>query len=103
MARRMFTIPCLTLIISCGSGPGESARRPIIILDIDTLRADHLGLYGYSRSTSPHLDAFAEEAIVFDCAFSQAPNTAPSQTSILTTVLWLMFCMIHLVRMKYGT
>jgi arylsulfatase A-like enzyme len=58
--------------------------HPIILVDIDTLRADHLGCYGYQRPTSPNIDAFAREAVFFEWAFSQAPNTPPSQTSILT-------------------
>ena len=58
--------------------------HPIIIIDIDTLRADHLGGYGYHRDTSPAIDAFASESVFFEWAFSQAPNTPPSQTSILT-------------------
>lgn len=71
-------------LVGCQS-PAESPEpHPIIIVNIDTLRADHLGLYGYKRPTSPRLDAFAQEAIVFEWAFSQAPNTPPSQTSILT-------------------
>jgi arylsulfatase A-like enzyme len=60
------------------------ATAPIIIVDIDTLRADHLGTYGYPRATSPALDAFAAEASVFEWAFAQGPNTPPSQASILT-------------------
>jgi arylsulfatase len=48
------------------------------------LRADHLGCYGYHRQTSPNIDAFARESLLFEWAFSQAPNTPPSQTSILT-------------------
>lgn len=75
---------CLFWLLACGSQTSSAEPHPIIIVDIDTLRADHLGLYGYTRPTSPNLDAFAEEAIVFDWAYSQAPNTAPSQTSILT-------------------
>lgn len=58
--------------------------HPIIIIDIDTLRADRLGCYGNARDTSPTLDRFAEESIFFEWAFSQAPNTGPSQTTILS-------------------
>jgi len=61
-----------------------SAPHPIIIIDIDTLRADHLGCYGYHRATSPAIDAFAGQSVLFERAFSQAPNTPPSQTSILS-------------------
>jgi arylsulfatase A-like enzyme len=63
----------------------KSLRRPpIIIIDIDTLRADHLSCYGHHRSTSPRIDALAEESVLFEWAFAQAPNTPPSQASILT-------------------
>ena len=74
------------LVLGCGS-PGPSLPQPgapIIIIDIDTLRADHLGCYGYQRPTSPNIDGFAAESVLFEWAFSQAPNTPPSQTSILT-------------------
>ena len=62
------------------------AAHPIIIIDIDTLRADHLGCYGYHRDTSPNIDLFADQSVLFEWCFSQAPNTPPSQTSILTGV-----------------
>lgn len=73
--------------VALGCGAVEPLPRqphPIIIVDIDTLRADHLGCYGYQRDTSPHIDAFARETVFFEWAFSQAPNTPPSQTSIMT-------------------
>ncbi len=63
---------------------GDPSRAPIILIDIDTLRADHLGTYGYARDTSPAIDAFASEAAVFEWTFAQGPNTPPSQASILT-------------------
>jgi len=77
---------CLACAGEAGDQEPARARdaRPIIIVDIDTLRADHLGCYGYERDTSPNLDAFARESLRFDWAFSQAANTPPSQTSILT-------------------
>ncbi len=57
----------------------------IILISIDTLRADHLGVYGYKKSTSPNLDRKATEAIVFDRAFSAAPWTLPSHAAMLTS------------------
>jgi arylsulfatase A-like enzyme len=75
------------LTAACGGQPAQvlpSTPHPIIIIDIDTLRADHLGCYGYHRDTSPAIDAFAQESVLFERAFSQAPNTPPSQTSILS-------------------
>ena len=56
----------------------------LLLVVLDSVRADHLGLYGYERSTSPHLDRLAEEAVVFENAVSQAPWTAPSVASLLT-------------------
>jgi len=61
-----------------------NARPNIMIILIDTLRADHLGIYGYSRDTSPNIDAIAREGVVFDWAVSQAPHTVPSVAAILT-------------------
>lgn len=71
-------------VSGCARTPLPFDSPPILIVDIDTLRADHLGCYGYSRSTSPNIDAFADEAVRFEWAFAQAPNTPPSQASILT-------------------
>jgi arylsulfatase A-like enzyme len=63
----------------------EAPSRPhVVLVSIDTLRADHLSLYGYRRETSPFLDRFAKQAVVFDRAFSTAPWTAPSHASIFT-------------------
>jgi arylsulfatase A-like enzyme len=52
---------------------------------VDTLRADHLGVYGYQRDTSPHIDLFARDAVVFANARAQAPCTFPSVNSLLTS------------------
>lgn len=60
----------------------ESPARNAIFITIDCLRADHLGVYGYRRGTSPHLDAFASKAIVFERAFSTGTNTGHTFSSI---------------------
>ncbi len=72
-------------VLGCGATE-LPVGAPIIIVDIDTLRADHLGCYGYERATSPRIDAFSREAVRFEWVFSQAPNTGPSQASILTSL-----------------
>ena len=58
----------------------------IILISLDTLRADHLGVYGYHRNTSPNIDAFAKESIVFEHAVVQSPWTLPSHMSIMTSL-----------------
>ncbi len=61
-------------------------RGPVILFLIDTLRADHLGCYGYERNTSPHLDALAQEGILFEQCLAQSTWTKPATASILTGV-----------------
>jgi len=61
-------------------------KPDVYLLLVDTLRADHLSLYGYERPTSPHLDRFARSAIVFENAVATAPWTLPSVASVMTGV-----------------
>ena len=61
------------------------ARPPrVVMVFIDTLRVDHLSLYGYHRETTPRLDAWADQAAVFEQARSVAPWTLPSTRTVLT-------------------
>ncbi len=70
-----------------------AAERPqgsppnIVLYLIDTLRADHLGCYGYGLDTSPHIDRFAETAVLFDNAQAQSPWTRSSVASVMTGLL----------------
>jgi arylsulfatase A-like enzyme len=57
----------------------------IILISVDSLRSDHLGIYGYFRNTSPNIDRFAEEAIIFKNAFAQSYWTLPCHASIFTS------------------
>jgi len=61
----------------------QPKRFNVVFILIDTLRPDHLGLNGYARPTSPNIDAWATDAVVFDRAWAQAPNTPRSTPSIL--------------------
>ena len=61
--------------------------RNVILYLVDTLRADHLGCYGYSRPVSPHVDAFARQAVLFRHMVAQSSWTRPSTTTILTGLL----------------
>jgi arylsulfatase A-like enzyme len=58
--------------------------RNVILISLDTLRADHLGCYGYGRATSPSMDKLAEESVLFKNVFATAPWTLPSHVSMLT-------------------
>jgi arylsulfatase A-like enzyme len=68
--------------------PAASPRpRNVILYLVDTLRADHLGCYGYSRPVSPHIDAFARQAVTFRHTVAQSSWTRPATTTILTGLL----------------
>ena len=67
-----------------GCRPGPRVRPDVILITIDTLRADHLGVYGYSLPTSPRIDALAREGTVFADAQCQVPKTNPSLASLFT-------------------
>lgn len=62
-------------------------RPSIFLITVDTLRADHLGAYGYRFDTSPNLDRFAADGLLFERCFSHAPTTRVSFASILTGFL----------------
>jgi arylsulfatase A-like enzyme len=79
----------LLLLAGCGTAelPDAAAPRPnVILISIDALRADHLGLYGYGRPTSPNLDALTQEAVVFERAFNVAGFTLSVHMSMLTSL-----------------
>ncbi|MBI2835410.1 MAG: sulfatase-like hydrolase/transferase [Acidobacteria bacterium] len=66
-----------------------AARRPapvgpIILISIDTLRADHLPAYGYQKVQTPAIDALAADGVLFERAYCHAPQTLPSHVSMLT-------------------
>jgi arylsulfatase A-like enzyme len=62
----------------------KAAPQRAVLVFIDTVRADHLGAYGYKRPTSPHLDALAERGVLFEQARSVAPWTLPTTRSVMT-------------------
>ena len=57
---------------------------PIILISIDTLRADHLPIYGYPHVKTPAIDALAADGVVFERAYSHAPQTLPAHVSLLS-------------------
>lgn len=64
--------------------PATAARINVILITVDTLRADHVGVYGHRLDTTPALDRFAKRAVRFDDATVQWPQTWPSIASMMT-------------------
>lgn len=79
---------CLSLCLSgCASEkpePRPPAKPNIVLITLDTLRADHLGCYGYTRDTSPRIDAFAGRATLYTRSRAVAPWTIPTHASLFT-------------------
>ncbi len=69
------------------ASPQVAARPNIILVTLDTVRADHLSLYGYARKTTPHLDTWAKRGVVFENAITTTSWTLPSHASIFTGLL----------------
>lgn len=91
--RRLAASFAALLWIACRASSGDPANdgrqlepplRGIVLISIDALRADALGLYGSARPTSPFLDSLAERSLIFDNAFCQIPSTLPSHMSLFT-------------------
>ncbi len=60
---------------------------PVVLISVDTLRADHLPAYGYAGVATPHLDALRRDSILFANAYSHVPLTLPSHASLFTGLL----------------
>jgi len=81
----LFWLTSLALFAGC-SEPAAPPRPNVLLITVDSLRADHLGCYGYDRETTPNLDRLATESVLFERAYSHAPFTAPSHASLLTSL-----------------
>lgn len=78
------TFALISITLLCTTCTPKVARTNILLITVDTLRADHLGLYGYARPTSPNLDKWFSEGTVFERAYATSSYTPPSILSILT-------------------
>jgi len=84
--RRLTILLLLSLLAFSASACGKAKQPPIVLIVIDTLRADHVGAYGYARSTTPALDAFAKQGVRFTHTYAPASWTVPSMNSLFTGV-----------------
>ncbi len=86
---RILLLPLL-LLVACRCAPATEPGPPIenvLVVYVDTLRADHLGAWGYDAPTSPRLDALAAESVRFERAYAPAPWTYSSTASVFTGLL----------------
>jgi arylsulfatase A-like enzyme/Flp pilus assembly protein TadD len=82
----------LALLAALAEGAGchrafSRSKAPVILISIDTLRADHLPMYGYKEVETPALAALAKDSIVYGNAVSHVPLTLPSHTTVMTGLL----------------
>ena len=78
-------LAALPVLAGCAE-PEPDDRVNVLLLTVDTLRADRVGCYGNDRALTPHLDALAAEGVRFARSYSHAPFTAPSHASLLTSL-----------------
>ena len=90
--------PAWSLLVSFLLALSGCTDRPpnVILISLDTVRADHLSVYGYQRSTTPNLERLAQEGIVFERAFTQTPWTVPSHMSVFTSLYPSVHSITHL-------
>ena len=74
----------MLFVCAACSADRDAPPRNLLFIAVDTLRADHLGAYGYGRDTSPRIDAFLESAVTFDDAHSSSSWTLPAFASMMT-------------------
>ena len=95
MRGHRFARACLTIVVALilvgglvwlfrASGRPQSEIRHVVLISIDTCRADHLSCYGFGQKTTPHIDAVARDGVVFTRAHSTNPITLPAHSSMLT-------------------
>ncbi len=81
---RALALLVLLLLTGCGTVFGSQDPRGVLVVAVDGLRADHVGVLGYDRPTTPGLDALADKGVTFEDAFAAAPRARPSHASLLT-------------------
>ncbi|MGH9442467.1 MAG: sulfatase-like hydrolase/transferase [Thermoanaerobaculia bacterium] len=86
--KRLFAAAAVfALLAGCRKNADRFPSAPVVLISIDTLRADHLPSYGYAGVSTPALDALRRDSVLFENAISHVPLTLPSHTTILTGLL----------------
>ena len=85
VAARAATALGAAMLGGCAGDPAPVGPAPIVLVSLDTFRADRLGVLGNPRGLTPNLDAFAAESVVFSHAWSQADSTSMSHASLFTS------------------
>jgi len=87
--RAFAAVAACALVAACSSTKSEppsqtAVARNLVIITIDTLRADHVGAYGYKQAHTPTLDRLAHDGVLFSRAYATAPITLTSHASLMT-------------------
>jgi len=72
------------LVTACSGSPAPDSRPNVLLITVDTLRADRLSCYGYEGHQTPHMDALAASGALFETAFCDVTWTTPSMASVMT-------------------
>ncbi|RME26715.1 MAG: hypothetical protein D6798_06150 [Deltaproteobacteria bacterium] len=80
----LLALGTLATTLGCASGGAGPRPTDVIVIIVDSLRADALGTYGNPHPTSPHIDAFARDSVVFEQAHTTAPWTLPTVATVMT-------------------
>ena len=103
-AWKIFAATSFAALCGCGDSQSEPLiEGDVLLIVIDTLRADILSSYGYPKPTSPVLDALAADGIRFDEALTQAPNTATSHATLFTGLTPWTHRVANLTSLEMGT
>ena len=92
MTRKLrIIISIITILIGIAAGwyllrPAKVQCQRIVLIIADTLRADHMGCYGYSKNTTPNIDKFSQDCLIFERAYSPIPFTPSAHMSLFTSL-----------------
>lgn len=92
MSKKRWIYPILTVLLAASAigllwGRRTQPKYNLLLITLDTTRADHLGAYGYPRAQTPALDSLAGRGAVFTRCFTNVPLTLPAHATVLTGLL----------------